>query len=551
MIGGRMTGSTPQADDDNPGTFTVGRRDLTVSVTESGSIKAINSVDITCEVERGATITDIVEEGTWITPEDVNNGKVLVTLDSSQIKDRLTQKEIDFFDAQSRLTEANESLAIQENQNESDITAGERAVRFALMDLRKYLGEQVADKLLARQSNSSSSDLPTDDLIADSQLGGEALQTLRQLQSDIDLQGQELKQAESTLEWTSKLYEKEYVSLNELEADQLRKNRAGVAFKQSQTARELFVKYEFPKQVETFYSDYIEAQRELERIEARARSRLAQARAQLQSRQASFNLQKDDLARLREQLDACVIEAPAPGQVVYAREERRRDEEVIQIGTDVREGQRILSIPDTSQMKVDIDVHEMWINRVQPGQRARITIAAFPDQTFEGEVLKKAPLADQPHWMNPELKVYSTDVTIEGRHDFIKTGMSARVEIIIDERRNVLAVPIQSVVSVNGDKYCYVPASSAAERRRVQTGAFNDNFVEITRGLSAGDKVLLSPPRVTAGRQRPSAPPDQRPRDQRSTEQRPRDQRSPDQRTPERPSAPQQRRGPREQGGSA
>jgi len=75
------------------GTIAAQRGDLMVTVTQSGSIRAHNSIQYKCEVERrgGAevTILQIVPAGTYITQEDVDNEKVLITLDSSALEDRL------------------------------------------------------------------------------------------------------------------------------------------------------------------------------------------------------------------------------------------------------------------------------------------------------------------------------------------------------------------------------------------------------------------------------------------------------------------------------
>jgi multidrug efflux pump subunit AcrA (membrane-fusion protein) len=108
-------------------------------------------------------------------------------------------------------------------------------------------------------------------------------------------------------------------------------------------------------------------------------------------------------------------------------------------------------------------------------------------------VLKKAPLADLDNWLNPDLKAYLTDVSIDGAHDALKTGMSGKVEVIVQELHDVLYVPIQAVTATGETKVCYVPGSGA-RRREVQTGLFNDNFVEIKSGLSEGERVLLNPP---------------------------------------------------------
>ncbi len=202
---------------------------------------------------------------------------------------------------------------------------------------------------------------------------------------------------------------------------------------------------------------------------------------------------------MKDQIIACVVKAPAPGEVVYwSSTQEYWSRGKIEQGAEIYEGQKIITIPDASKMKVEIKVHETWVDKIEPNQPAKITIAAFTDKTFTGKVLKKAPLANQENFLNPDLKVYATDVSIDGTHDFLKTGMTGKVEVIIDELHDVLHVPIQSVVTVEEKKVCYVVASSTPQQREVETGLFNDNFVEIKSGLTEGEKVMLNPPRWTA-----------------------------------------------------
>jgi HlyD family secretion protein len=482
------------------GIFIVRRGDLPITVTEAGDIKALNSTDVKSEVEGRTTIISIVDEGTIITPKDVNDGKVLIELDSSDIKEKLTQQEIRFSNEEASYTEAKEALDIQVKQNDSDIKAGEIKVRFALMDLQKYLGAIVAEKLMPKDVNLAAEENKIALLIDDPNLGGGALQKLRELNDNITLAESKFEQASDTLMWTQKLYDKKFVAETELKKDQLEMQSSRIQMDKSRTALELFRLYEFPKEAEKLLSDYDEAKRELERVEAKARSKLAQAQAKLDSRKATYALEKERLEKCRKQLAACTIKAPVPGQVVYSSSMMgswQRRNNPIEVGADIRERQKIISIPDTSEMKVEIKVHETWVDKVQPGQQAKITIAAFPDKTFTGKVLKKAPLADPEEWLNPDLKVYSTDVSIEGTHEFLKTGMSAKVEIIIDELKNVISVPLQTVVNRNGKKVCFVLSSKEPEQREVETGLFNDNFVEIKSGLSEGEEVLLNPPRIS------------------------------------------------------
>jgi len=482
------------------GVFTVKRGDLVISVTEGGDIKAVKSEIIRSKVEGRPSIVNIVPEGSIIKPEDVNN-LVLVELDSSNLTEQLPQRQIDLSTAEASSTEAEEAYDIQVKQNESDITAAQLKEKFGMMDLQKYIGEAVAQKLIERLSSDPDSEIDMSLLLEDvndPNSGCEASQKLRELTGAITLGQENFEKAAYTLDWTIKLREKEYVAETELKKDRLEKKRLGIEVEKAKIALRLFKLYEFPKQVQQLLSDYKEAGLELERTKARARSQLAQAEAKRSGAKATLMQQKERLAKVEKQLAACTIKAPSPGQVVYWSSTQRWTRTKIEQGAEIYEGSRIISIPDMSKMKVEIKVHEVWIDKIDPGQKAEITIAAFPDQVFTGEVLKKAPLADQTNFWDSEVKVYVTDVSIDGTYDFLKTGMTGKVTVIIDKLENVLHVPIQSVVTIEKKKVCYVKTGKGTDEREVETGLFNDDFVEIKSGLAEGEKVLLNPPRWTA-----------------------------------------------------
>jgi multidrug efflux pump subunit AcrA (membrane-fusion protein) len=183
---------------------------------------------------------------------------------------------------------------------------------------------------------------------------------------------------------------------------------------------------------------------------------------------------------------------------VYASSTERWSRTQIEVGADIHERQRIITIPDMSEMKVEIRIHENWVDKVEVRQPAEITISAFPEKQFTGEVIKKSPLADQTNWWrNPDLKAYVTDVKINETDDSLRTGMTAKCEILVNELEDVLMVPVQAVVGRAGEKFCFVKTSRGSEQRRVETGEFNQNFVEIKSGLSEGTRVLLNPPRLS------------------------------------------------------
>jgi HlyD family secretion protein len=481
-------------------TFPVSRQDMTISVIESGSLKASNAITIRSAVEGRTTIVSIIPEGTVLTEQDVAEGKVILELDASSLKEDLNRQQIQYNSAMADFTDARESLEIQKNQNESDVQQGRLAVKFALMDLQKYLGQIAANKLIADANSKPLMDEDFASLTKDpNQLGGESLQKHRQLTSEIILAESEYKLAQQTLDWTKKLAAKDYVAKTELESDELKAEKTEINLEQTHTAIDLFIRYEFPKEAQKLFSDFVESERQLERILAKARSQEAQAVAKFSNAEAKFALEKERLEKLQRQIAASTVKAPCPGMVVYASQNQRfgsRSRTSIEIGREVAEREEIMSIPSASDVLVDTKVHETNIDKVIVGQKARITIDAMPDMAFSGEVLRIAPLPDPGSFLsNPDLKLYATDVTLEGGQS-LRPGMSAKVEIVIAELKNVIAVPLQCVANRAGKKICYIHTLGDRKEREVKIGAYNDKYVQILEGLKEGEKVILNPPRV-------------------------------------------------------
>ena len=536
-------------------TFTAVKGDLEVTVIEGGSIEAKESQELKSEVQGSTKILSIVEEGYLVTAQDVAEGKLLVELDSKELLDRLTEQELQYQNASARFTEAREEHGIQINQNQSDVKSAELLSKFALMDMKKFLGEQAASEIAVKvEQNALNSELaqaagsekevavappegdaaieapaPPNGIARDPESGriamesavpeefiidftkyarleslgdGEARQSIRKFEDDVVLAAEEVGVAESRLAGTKRLFEKDFVTKIEMENDELALKRKAISADAAQTGLDLYVKYEFPKQAEKLVSDYEESLRKLQRARKLAVSKLAQAEANLNSAEASYELQTRKRDELKEQIEKCVIRATKPGLVVYGEGNRNywNDNDRIEEGASIRERQVIITIPDTTQMTVDVKVHESFVKRIVKGQKARITVDAFPDKPLTGEVFRIAVLPDsQNRWMNPDLKVYATSITIDGQHEWLKPGMSAEGEIIIEVLKDVVKVPLQAVSQEGKETVVYV-VGLTLERRVIETGAFDTTFIEIKKGLEPGEVVALrSPTRMDSG----------------------------------------------------
>src|SRR5947208_17144595 len=135
----------------NGAMFTARHGPLDISVLEGGSIQALESQEIKCELRvgyQGSKILKIVEEGYQVTEEDVKTNKVLVELDSSDLQKQIVQQEIQYQTAIASLTDAQQGYDIQLNQNLSDVQAAEREARFARMDFDKFLGDSITQEII-------------------------------------------------------------------------------------------------------------------------------------------------------------------------------------------------------------------------------------------------------------------------------------------------------------------------------------------------------------------------------------------------------------------
>lgn len=498
-------------------TVTAKRGPLDIKVLVGGSIEALESQEIVSEV-RGepVKILKIVEEGYLVTEDDVKTNKVLVELDASKLQQNLVSQDITFQSTASSLTEAQQGYEIQVNQNKTDIKAAEQKARFALMELQKWLGSRISGEVieqlgLKEDAATNSPAAGTNTVAAIPQVtrvdftkyakaelleDGAAKQELRKRDDELLVAKTAEGQAVTKLNGTKRLFEKGFVTKSELENDQIAAEQARLKVEAASTARDLFIRYDFPKQAEEFLSKYDEALQGLLRARKEAVSKLAQAEARLRGAQGRFEREKRNLEEINEQIAKCLITAKTPGLVVYGGGNQRRywgPQERIAVGAQVYERQAIITIPDPSKMGVTVGVHESHIKKVKKGLTVKITADAFPDDPLTGEVTKVGVLPDSENrWMNPDMKLYQTTIAIEGTREWLKPGMSAKIEIMVKRLDDVVYVPLQAVSLRDGKQVVF--RSGRTKPVEVETGDFTDEFIEIRKGLDAGDTVLLRAP---------------------------------------------------------
>lgn len=157
----------------------------------------------------------------------------------------------------------------------------------------------------------------------------------------------------------------------------------------------------------------------------------------------------------------------------------------LQVGDEVKSGQILATLLSPS-LQVVVPVDETDIGKIYTGQKAEITVDAYPERKFAGTVTE---IAAQGTVQN---KVASFDVTLVlDDTTGLKAGMTANVEILVEDKKDALMLPIEAIIERGDRKFVRTERTEAGSLQAVETGLYNETMIEIKSGLKEGDRVVL------------------------------------------------------------
>ncbi len=293
---------------------------------------------------------------------------------------------------------------------------------------------------------------------------------MKQLERGETIARTNLETAEKMLINTKKMFRRGYVTELEVEGNAFTVTQAELELEVVKTEIDVLQKYTKEMQLETLNGN------------------LKASKSKLQADEAGFTMDEARLKRAREELENCVIKAERSGLVIYPSAAAWKETPDIAEGVNVRKDQTLLLMPDLSRMQVKVGIHESIVDRVKPGQGARITL---PDRTLDGQVASVSPVTRPAGWWTGNVVKYDTIIelpSVEG----IKPGMSAEVEVIMDRHTDVLTIPVAAVVETEAAQFCWVKTAEGSKRRTLQLGDSNDSFIVVKAGLKEGEEVILN-----------------------------------------------------------
>lgn len=200
---------------------------------------------------------------------------------------------------------------------------------------------------------------------------------------------------------------------------------------------------------------------------------LKQAQTQLESSQVSVEQAKRNIEKAR-------LYAPFDGVIAQVN---------ASVG-DNASGVAVVVV-DMANLQVRVTIAEVDVAKIKVGQTAQMTMDALPNKTYTAKVLAVAPVAT----VTQGVVNYSVTASIVDNDGAIKPGMTANLAITVEQRENVLLVPLRAVRAQGNQKRVTVLFKGQNIDVSVVTGLTNEQFVEIasaTPGLAEGDQVILA-----------------------------------------------------------
>lgn len=232
----------------------------------------------------------------------------------------------------------------------------------------------------------------------------------------------------------------------------------------------------------------------------RARTSLDAARANVAAIDQRIAQARANVAAARDTLSKTTMTAPMGGVITALPVE---EGEVAVIGTMNNPGTKLLTIADMSVVEAVMEVDETDIPNVKVGQRATVTIDAYPNKTFEGVVTEvgSSPMTSGGVGTSAEAVNFEVKIQLSNPPAGVRPGFSASADIITGTRSKVVAIPIQALVvrekpntkPPQDEEGVYVHKDGKVQFVPVVTGLAGDSSIEITRGLSDGQEIVTGP----------------------------------------------------------
>lgn len=404
----------------------VERGDIAATVSATGAVLAEREASLS--FQSAGTLNEVtVEVGA-----PVKAGQVLARLDTTDLDLAVRQAEIGVRQAQAQLSQ------LQEGPTGSDLAAAQAALESAQEAYQQLLKGVDQDQLTAASA--------------------------------------QVEQARVQLEQAQQAYDrvKDRPDVGML-PQSLQLQQATIAYETAQAQYRVTTKGSTPAQLSQAQAQIAQAQASLDRLNQGPTS------SQLDIAQAGVDQAQLALEQAQRRLENTVLTAPWDGIVTAVN--------IVQ-GTLAQPGAPSVQLADTSKFHLDVQVDEVDVAAIAPGQPVTIEIDALPDDTLKGTVARIAPSANT---LPTGGVTYGVRIDIASTDAPLLAGMSATVTIVASALENVLLVPNRAVQVERESGRTFVERLTNGEPQKVEVrlGLRDDARAEVREGVEEGDELII------------------------------------------------------------
>ena len=435
-----------------PSTFRIG-------LERRGVVEALESAEVHSSCYWSTTILSIVPEGTW-----VQKGDVVCVLDASEIEDYARTREVLLIKYRGRLDNALHEEQMLKSENERKLDAANYTF-------------QTADQTLKEYSD------------------GTFPQQLEELEKNLSMLAENEDSAFSEFQHIEKMWAMGLVSRREMDVGAFDVLKTRESHREAEARLRLLTDFTHPRSELNLSHKRDHALRNVARTKLANGLAATKARLTALSYERTLRIYERYYKRATDSIDACTLRAPCDGQVLYGNSWYLMSRGItqIEVGSRVRNLQKVFEIPDPDRLKVSVAIDEALIRNVYNNMPVTISLAGHDDMEIDGRIydISKYPRVRSSY--TPTVKDYWLGIELfptEEEKLLLKPKADATVHITLQQQPNALHIPRSAVTGIAGHNFVYVYDGNEMVPRKVQLGDANEETVCVISGLNAGEQLV-------------------------------------------------------------
>lgn len=400
-------------------------------------------------------ILELVPEGSYVQAEDV-----VCVLDTSDLQARLDAQTIALIKAKAALAAAKINESLQGFVNSRRLSTSQYRNTIATGQLQAY--EQA-----------------------------EAATEVERLEGDVRLKDEILQTIQEEFEAAHRFTALGYRNTAALMAVDAKRRNAKTAFERARGALNLAREFQQPRNLFELQCEAENARNALDHAELQNQLSLKVAELRTLEMQRRLSIVQKQVEQTIEAIESCTLRSSKAGEVVYCHNRDRG--RMIDVGEFAYYKQDLIRVSNRSHLVIFARVSDRQAHELHENQTVEFRVQSEPDHAFTGTLTWIAAMPSPVSRYQPYDRYQDVEISVDPDQegcDSLPLGSTVVADISVDDRPDVLQVPVNAVFNHHGDYAVLTKTQTALCVRSVELGSNNESSVEILNGLDSSEYVV-------------------------------------------------------------